>query len=134
VEERVDAELELGRHSTLVGELEALATQHPLRERLHARLMLALYRSGRQAEALAAYHRARRGLVDELGIEPSAELQRLEQAILRHDDSLDPLEPGEQSPPAAAPTPARKTVSVLIADLRGGDGTGDRDPAGLASR
>ena len=75
----------LGRHDELVGELEALVAEHPLRERLRRCLMTALYRSGRQAEALEAYQDARRALVDELGIEPSTALQELERAILRQD-------------------------------------------------
>ena len=81
-EERVELELAAGRHADLVGELEALVARHPLRERLHGQLMLALYRSGRQADALAAYQRARAALSDELGLDPSAELRELEQAIL----------------------------------------------------
>ena len=89
VELRIDADLALGRHDELVGELEALVAEHPLRERLRRYLMTALYRSGRQAEALDAYQDARRALVDELGIEPSPALQELERAILRQDPSLD---------------------------------------------
>ena len=89
VELRIDADLALGRHDELVGELEALVAEHPLRERLRSYLMTALYRSGRQAEALDAYQDARRALVDELGIEPSPALQELERAILRQDPSLD---------------------------------------------
>src|SRR6266540_3377960 len=75
VEERIEADLALGRHADLIGELEALIAENPHRERLRGQLMLALYRSGRQAEALEAYQHARRALVDELGIEPSEELQ-----------------------------------------------------------
>ena len=89
LEERIELELALARHGELVSELEALVREHPLRERLRAQLMLALYRSGRQAEALDAYRAARRALVEELGIEPSDRLQRLEQSILRHDTALD---------------------------------------------
>ena len=89
VEDRVDADLALGRHASVVGELEALVAVHPLRERLQGQLMLALYRSGRQAEALEAYRAARRTLVEELGLEPGPELQRLEHAVLRQDASLD---------------------------------------------
>jgi DNA-binding SARP family transcriptional activator len=89
VEMRVDADLALGRHAALVAELDALAAEHPLRERLRGQLMLALYRSGRQAEALAAYQSARRVLVDELGIEPSTALQELERAMLRQDPALE---------------------------------------------
>jgi DNA-binding SARP family transcriptional activator/DNA-binding CsgD family transcriptional regulator/tetratricopeptide (TPR) repeat protein len=87
-EERIDADLELGRHSSVITELESLVTEHPHRERLAAELMLALYRSGRQAEALDVYRQARRGL-DELGIEPSDTLRQLEKAILNHDPTLD---------------------------------------------
>jgi DNA-binding SARP family transcriptional activator len=90
VMDRLDCELALGRHDQLVPELERLVGQYPLRERLRAQLMVALYRSGRQADALAAYQNARRTLVDELGLEPSAELQALERAILTHDAALDP--------------------------------------------
>jgi DNA-binding SARP family transcriptional activator len=88
VELRIDADLSLGRHAQLVGELEALVREHPLRERPRAALMRALYASGRQVEALEAYRDARALLVEELGIEPSPELQELERAILRHDSSL----------------------------------------------
>ena len=88
LERRIDADLALGRHAELVGEVEELAARHPLRERLHGQLMLALYRSGRQAQALEAYQLTRRALVDGLGIEPSPALQELEQAILRQDPEL----------------------------------------------
>jgi YVTN family beta-propeller protein len=90
VEERVEADLQLGRHRELVGELEGLVREHPLRERLRGQQMLALYRSGRQADALESYRRARRALTDELGIEPGRELRRLEHAILTQDPALDP--------------------------------------------
>jgi predicted ATPase/DNA-binding SARP family transcriptional activator len=89
LEKRIEADLELGRQADLVGELEMLVEEHPLREQLHAQLMLALYRCGRQADALAAYQNARRVLVEQLAIEPSAPLRRLEQAILRQELSLD---------------------------------------------
>jgi len=98
LEDRVNAELEAGRHSDLIGELEAFADEHPLRERLRSQLMLALYRSGRQAEALQIYHDTRRVLVDELGIEPSPSLQQLHGAILRQDPRL---EEGQPVAPAA---------------------------------
>lgn len=88
IEARIDADLALQRHEELVAELTALVRAHPLREHLRAQLMLALYRSGRQAEALAAYADGRRVLVDELGLEPGPELQRLQQAILAHDPEL----------------------------------------------
>jgi DNA-binding SARP family transcriptional activator len=110
LEWRIEADLALGRHDQLVGELEALVSRYPLRERLRGLLMLALYRAGRQAEALEAYRAARRILVDELGIEPSQSLQELERAILRHDPSLEsgaiarwtPTRPtGDQGAPSA---------------------------------
>jgi DNA-binding SARP family transcriptional activator len=88
LELRIDADLALGRHDELVGELEALVAEQPLRERLRGHLMTALYRSGRQAEALDTYKDARRALVDELGIEPSTALQELERAILRQESGL----------------------------------------------
>jgi predicted ATPase/DNA-binding SARP family transcriptional activator len=87
-EERIEALLGMGGDAALVGELEALIREHPLRERLHGQLMLALYRSGRQADALEAYRLARDRLVDELGLEPHEELQALQTAILNHDPSL----------------------------------------------
>jgi YVTN family beta-propeller protein len=89
VEDRIEADLALGRHAGVVSELEALVAVHPLRERLHGQLMIALYRGGRQAEALEAYQAARRMLVGELGLEPGPALQQLERAILRQDSSLD---------------------------------------------
>ena len=89
IEQRIDADIELGRHLELVGELEGLVAAHPLRERLRRQLMLVLYRSGRQAEALDAYRSARSALVEELGIEPGRELRELERAILRQDPTLD---------------------------------------------
>ena len=88
IEQRIEADLATGRSSELVAELESLVAEHPLREPFRAQLMLALYRAGRQAEALDAYRAARATLLDELGIEPSPRLQQLEQAILRQDDSL----------------------------------------------
>jgi DNA-binding SARP family transcriptional activator len=90
LEERLDADLAEGRQAELVGELEALVRENPLRERLRELLLVALYRSGRQAEALAAYQEARAALVDELGIEPGKALRELHQAILRQDPALDP--------------------------------------------
>jgi YVTN family beta-propeller protein len=85
---RIDADLALGRHAGLVGELERLVTEQPFREGFRRQLMLALYRSERQAEALAAYRAARRTLIEELGVEPGPELRALESAILRHDPAL----------------------------------------------
>jgi DNA-binding SARP family transcriptional activator len=85
LEERVEADLAAGRHRELVAELEVLTAQHPLRERLLEQLMVALYRSGRQTDALDTYRRARRRLVEELGLDPGTALRRLERAILAHD-------------------------------------------------
>jgi DNA-binding SARP family transcriptional activator len=89
LEERIDADLECGRHSELIGELEALVAAHPLREGLRAQLMLALYRSGRQAESLQLYHDTRRALVEELGVEPGRPLQELFSQLLRQDPALE---------------------------------------------
>ncbi len=110
IEDRIQADLILGGHAQVVGELEALAARHPLRERLRAQLMLALYRGGRQAEALAAYREARRALVDELGIEPGKALQELEQAILRQDAALDV--PAGAAP--ASPRPGRRAAGTFV--------------------
>jgi DNA-binding SARP family transcriptional activator len=99
---RIDCALALGRAAELVPELEALVAQQPFHEGLRAQLMLALYRCGRQADALAAYRDARRALVDELGIEPGPELRRLEQAILAHDPSLRALPRARRRRPLAA--------------------------------
>jgi DNA-binding SARP family transcriptional activator len=102
LEERVEADLQLGRHARLVPELEGLVREHPLRERLRGQLMLALYRCGRQADALEVYRSGRRLLDEELGLQPDDELQRLERAILNHDPSLEsPLVPGVRRPSVA---------------------------------
>jgi YVTN family beta-propeller protein len=103
VEARVDADLGLGRHDALTAELEQLVAGHPLRERLHGQLMLALYRCGRQAEALAAYRRVRDLLAAELGIDPGEPLQRLHGALLAHDPALD--WPGDRPAPVEAHRP-----------------------------
>jgi YVTN family beta-propeller protein len=87
--DRIDCDLARGLHDQVIGELDALVADHPLRERLRGQLMLALYRSGRQTDALRCYRQARETLVGELGIEPSPALQRLEKAILNHDRSLE---------------------------------------------
>jgi DNA-binding SARP family transcriptional activator/predicted ATPase len=123
LESRIDADLALGRHATLVPELDALVGEHPFRERLRGQLMLALYRSGRQADALEAYSAARSALVEELGAEPGAQLQELQRAILRQDADI-------AGPAAAMPgdrgtriEEARKTVTVLLADLRADSGS-----------
>src|SRR5262245_5394358 len=97
LESRIEADLADGRHADVVGELEALVQQHPLRERLRLLHVLALYRCSRQADALDAYQAARRALVDELGIEPGKELRELQQAILRQDPALVPATSGEPS-------------------------------------
>lgn len=98
VEDRIDADLAAGRNAQLVPELETLLAEHPLRERMHAQLMRALYASGRQADALDAYRRARRALNDELGLEPGPELQELERKILQQDPELAPRRPSRASP------------------------------------
>ena len=85
VEGRIEADIELGRHAEVTGELESLVAEYPLRERLWRLLVLALYRGERQADALAAYRRARDMLATELGLEPGEELRRLEQAVLRQE-------------------------------------------------
>jgi DNA-binding SARP family transcriptional activator/tetratricopeptide (TPR) repeat protein len=130
LEQRIAGDLTDGRHAELVGELEALVREYPLRERLRAQLMLALYRSGRQAEALDAYQAGRTLLSDELGLEPGADLKELQRAILEHDPGLAPPRPSATEPisrPADAAarttspvTPARevrKTVTVLFCDV-----------------
>jgi DNA-binding SARP family transcriptional activator len=89
LERRIDADLALGRHADLVAELETLVAREPLRERLWAQLILALYRCGRQADALEAYQAARRTLVEELALEPSVALRELQQAVLRQDPALE---------------------------------------------
>jgi DNA-binding SARP family transcriptional activator/class 3 adenylate cyclase len=126
-EDLIAVELALGRHVSVVPELEALVAEHPYRESLRGHLMLALYRSGRQADALDAFRRARETLVEELGIEPSRQLQRLEQEILRQDAGLDrpaPSAPPPEPVPAQAkveagvePTERRKTIAVAVSDL-----------------
>ena len=113
-EDRIEAELALGRHTALVPELELLVAREPARERLAGQLMLALYRSGRQAGALAAYQVTRRSLVEELGLEPGPELRRLEAAILAQDPALDL--PARSPAPAAAPAarPAAPAAPVAV--------------------
>ncbi len=114
VEDCVEADLVLGRHDQLVGELASLVARNPLRERLRMQLMLALYRCGRQAEALDAYQEFRRGLAEELGLDPSPRFQQLEAAILARDPSLDPTivsppqaEPADGAPPSQQATRER---------------------------
>ena len=141
LENRIDADLALGRHGDLVGELQSLLLEHPLRDRLRGQLMLALYRSGRQAEALEVYREGRRILLDELGIDPSPALQELEKAILRQDPGVRGPEPVPVEPlaattqiPAGAVTseaiPAVadevRPVTILFADVVGSTALGER--------
>jgi peptide/nickel transport system substrate-binding protein len=107
LEDRIEADLALGRHDALIAELKGLVERHPLRERVRGQLMLALYRAGRHADALATYREARDHLVHELGLEPSKALQALEQAVLRQDACLDRV-------PASA---ERLSVATLVGDL-----------------
>jgi DNA-binding SARP family transcriptional activator/class 3 adenylate cyclase len=143
LEQRLEAELALGREERIVGDLERLVREHPFRERLRAQLMLALYRTGRQAEALEAYRNARAALVEELGIEPAAELRQLHEAILAQDPSL-LLEPGVgRAPQAGAREPGprsvegeepvsgreeRKVVTIVSASFTLADEAALRDP------
>jgi DNA-binding SARP family transcriptional activator/tetratricopeptide (TPR) repeat protein len=111
-EELIEARLALGREVELIPELESLVAEHPFNERLRGQLMLALYRAGRQAEALEIYREGRGLLVEQLGLEPSTPLRELEQAILRHDPRLTPTR-------TVLPDllPMRKTATILLADL-----------------
>jgi YVTN family beta-propeller protein len=120
IEDRIEADLAVGRHSGVVSELEALVAAHPLRERPRQQLMIALYRCGRQADALAAYQSARQVLLDELGLEPGPALRRTERAILAQDASLDlPAPPAVRAaaerrhPPRAARHPRGLAAAVL---------------------
>jgi DNA-binding SARP family transcriptional activator/class 3 adenylate cyclase len=121
IEQRLDAELELGRHADVVGELESLVAENPLRDQLRCLLMLALYRSGRQAEALHAYQDARRTLVDEFGLEPGPALQELHKAILRQDSALRTVvpdaQPEEHYEEVTRALLAGRVVPVLGADV-----------------
>ena len=140
LEERIEADLQLGRHAALVGELEDLVGEHPLRERLRGQLMVALNGSGRQAEALERYAAGRRVLIDELGIEPGPALRDLEMRILRQDPALIPIRGTARHP---ATSESRKLrARALIAGValfvaagvgvwlagRGGDGAGAAVP------
>ena len=114
LEERIAVEMLLGREAQVLGELERLVRDYPYRERLRGQLMLALYRTGRQAEALAAYRAARSALVDELGIEPSVELRQLHEAILAQDGALLQTDPGQPAAPAGATTDGRAPGHVHL--------------------
>jgi DNA-binding SARP family transcriptional activator len=147
LEERAEAELALGRHAQLVAELERLVAERPERERPRAQLMLALYRSGRQEEALALFRRTREDLVERLGIEPGPELRELHSRILQQDPEL--TAPPPVASPAASPAPPRAhrrrrtgviagvlvaaaTAAGLALALAGGGGSSSHD-AGLES-
>jgi DNA-binding SARP family transcriptional activator/ABC-type transport system substrate-binding protein len=117
-EERIEAELALGHHDRLIPELESLAGKHPLRERVRGQQMLALYRAGRQAEALRVYGETRRRLVNDLGIEPGQSLRELEQAILRQDPELG----GRR--PLVSPRRRRVLLGTLALALAGGASAG----------
>jgi predicted ATPase/DNA-binding SARP family transcriptional activator len=125
LEARVEADLAVGRHGELAGELAQLVAVHPLRERLHGQLMLSLYRCGRQADALQVYRDARDVLVEQLGIEPGPELRALERAILAHDPALDLARPAvradRRAMAARIPAPPTPTIGreADLARLRG---------------
>ena len=142
LEARFEAMLAVGRESEAVGELQALVALHPLDERLRAQLMVALYRSGRHADALETYRAFRQILDEDLGLEPNPELRQLEHAILRQDESLGPVvrlapattmsaAPIPETLTAAAPQPRhmedeRRPVTVLFADIVGSTALGER--------
>jgi class 3 adenylate cyclase len=118
-EKEVEQALAAGRHAEVVSDLEAIVREHPLRERPRAQLMLALYRCGRQAEALSLYQETRRLLVEELGIEPGPELQELHKQVLNQDPALAPPPATGELPVAEEPREERKIVTVLFCDLVG---------------
>lgn len=126
LEQRITAELALGLHADLVAELDALVTEHPLKERLRAAHMLALYRSGRRGDALASYRRARQTMVEELGLEPGAELRELERAILVDDRGLyaprppAPMLAPTQLPPDVVDFTGREDLLVELASILAG--------------
>jgi DNA-binding SARP family transcriptional activator len=127
IERRTDARLALGQHAALVPELESLVAEHPLREGLWAQLMLALYRSDRQADALRTYAGLRRHLGEELGIEPSKELVRLEEAILRQQPELD----WQASDQVTEPLPSGM-VTFLLSDIVGSTSLWEEHPKAMA--
>ena len=126
VEARIDADLALGRHDALTAELEQLAGEHPMRERVHGQLMLALYRCGRQGDALAAYRHVRDLLAGELGVDPGEPLRRLHAAILAHDPALDWH--SDRQVPAGA-HPAGPPVPPPARGSPGRPAAGRREPA-----
>src|SRR5215218_5632443 len=121
LEDRIEAELGLGRQDQLIGELESLVAEHPTRERLRTLLMLALYRTGRQADALEAYRQAREALLEELGLEPGPELRDLEQAILRQDEALSrrPLPESNIPVPVSSLVGRERELEEITQALRG---------------
>jgi predicted ATPase/DNA-binding SARP family transcriptional activator/class 3 adenylate cyclase len=127
LEDRIEAHLSLGRHAETIGELEALISGHPLRERLRAQLMLALYRSGRQGDALRAYQALARDLGEELGITPSPELVRLEEAVLLQKPELD-WQPPELVGGSAAHGLPGGVVTFLFTDIEGSTRLWDEQP------
>lgn len=130
LEERIDADLACGRHLELVAELQALTRSQPLRERLWGQRMVALYRSGRQAEALRAYQEVRQILGRELGLEPSPALSRLEGAILRHEPNLE-LPPASDGRVAAETAPT-SVVTLLFSDIESSTRRWEGDPGAMA--
>jgi DNA-binding SARP family transcriptional activator len=115
IERAIEADLACGRDAELIGELEALVAAHPLHERFRALQMLALYRSGRQADALEAFRSAREALVAELGLEPGAALRDLQRAILEHDPSLAPPSPSPSLSPAPISADPRRVMTAALA-------------------
>ena len=130
IEDRVSADLACGAGTELVPELDALVREHPLRERLRAQLMVALYRAGRQAEALECYQEGRRLLDEELGLQPGDELQELQQKVLQHDASLGAVRP--PSPPAPWRTPPPSRVARSRCRDRPARRSGDRGRRALS--
>ena len=137
LEQLIEAKLALGAHAEVVEQLETLIAEHPYRERLRAQLMLALYRSDRQADALQAYQDARRTLVEELGIQPGERLRELERAILAQDPALAaPLgrDDGDAAPRGPAPDELPTgVVTFLLTDIEGSSGLWEADLEGMAA-
>jgi predicted ATPase/DNA-binding SARP family transcriptional activator len=135
LEDLGEAKLALGRHSELVGQLEALIGEHPYRERLRAQLMLALYRCERQADALQAYQKARRTLVEELGIEPGERLRELERAVLAQDPALaaPAARPGVGAGEQNAGDLPTGVVTFLLTDIEGSSGLWEADADAMAA-